>query len=297
MLWLWATLAASATQTARNATQSALTARIGTLGATQVRFLFGLPFALVFLALAVWITGESPPALSASSAGFITLGAVAQIAATALMLRAMAGSGFAIVTAWIKSEPVLVAVIGAAVLGDPLSLPALGAIAIATIGVLVMTMKPGLASQLWRDGRPAAMGLAAGALFGLAAIGFRGGILSLPDGSFLIRASTALVAGLALQSGLLLLWMMLFDRPAIRACLAVWRASLGAGALGALASQLWFIGFSLTSAANVRTLALIEVVFAQAYARLVLGQRTTPRQLAGMAILMTGVALLLNVQP
>ena len=140
------------------------------------------------------------------------------------------------------------------------------------------------------------MGLAAGALFGIAAIGFRGGILALPEGGFLIRASTALVLGLALQSLLLGLWMALFDRPAIRACLVVWPASLGAGFLGALASQFWFIGFSLTSAANVRTVALIEVVFAAVYARLVLGQSPTQRQLSGMAILMAGVALLLQVQ-
>ena len=175
-------------------------------------------------------------------------------------------------------------------------LPALAAIALATAGVLVMSVKPGGAGQMRRDGRAAAMGLAAGALFGVAAVGFRGGILALPEGGFLIRASTALVIGLALQAGLLGLWMALFDRPAIRACPAVWRASLGAGVLGALASQFWFIGFSLTSAANVRTVALVEVVFAQVLARLLLGQRTTARQLVGMAILLAGVALLLHLQ-
>ena len=296
MLWVWATLAASATQTARNAAQSSLTARIGTLGATQVRFLFGLPFALVFLGLMVWATGERPPPVPLSSFAFIALGAVAQIAATALMLCSMAGAGFAVTTAWIKTEPVMVALFAAAVLGDPLGLPALAAIALATAGVLVMSVKPGGAGQMRRDGRAAAMGLAAGALFGVAAVGFRGGILALPEGGFLIRASTALVIGLALQAGLLGLWMALFDRPAIRACPAVWRASLGAGVLGALASQFWFIGFSLTSAANVRTVALVEVVFAQVLARLLLGQRTTARQLVGMAILLAGVALLLHLQ-
>jgi len=296
MLWFWATLAASATQTARNAAQSALTARIGTLGATQVRFLFGLPFAAAFLGLAVVLTGERPPAIPLRSAAFVGLGAIAQIAATALMLRAMAGSGFAVTTAWIKTEPVMVALFAAAVLGEPLGLPTLSAIALATSGVLMMTLKPGVAGQMWRIGGPAVMGLAAGALFGVAAIGFRGGILALPDGSFLIRATTALVLGLALQSLLLGLWMAVFDRPAIRACLAVWRASLGAGFLGALASQFWFIGFSLTTAANVRTVALIEVVFAQLVGRYLFGQRTTARQLAGMAVLVAGVALLLLVQ-
>ncbi len=296
MLWLWATLAAAATQTARNAAQSALTATLGVIGATQVRFLFGLPFAAAFLGLATLTTGEPVPTPTPGAIAFIAVGAVAQIAATALMLRVMASQSFAVTTAWIKTEPVMVALIAAAVLGDPLSLPALAAIALATAGVLITTLKPGVAARMWRDGAPAAMGIAAGLLFGLAAIGFRGGILALPEGGFLMRASTALVLGLALQCAMLLAYMILFDRAAIRACLGVWRASLGAGCLGALASQFWFIGFSLTTAANVRTVALVEVVFAQITARVLFGQRTTARQLAGMAILMAGVALLLQTQ-
>ncbi len=293
MLWLWATLVAALAQTGRNLAQSALTARLGTIGATQVRFLFGLPFAVVFLGLAVLATGERVPTLTLPAFGFVAMGAVAQIAATALMLRLMASQSFAVTTAWIKTEPVIVALTAAALLGDALTWPALGAIALATLGVLVMTVKPGAAAQLTQV-LPAATGLLAGGLFGLAAIGFRGGITALPDGGFLIRASTALVVGLALQSAILLVWMLLFDRPAIAACLRVWRASLGAGFLGAFASQFWFIGFSLTTAANVRTVALIEVVFAQLLARWRLGQRTTPQQLVGMALLMAGVGWLLQ---
>lgn len=296
MLWLWATLAAAATQTARNAAQASLTASLGVIGATQVRFLFGLPFAGIFLALAALTTGEAIPTPTPRALAFIGVGAVAQIAATALMLRVMAQQSFAVTTAWIKTEPVMVALIAAAVLGDPLTLPALAAIALATAGVLITSVKPGVAGQMWRASAPAAMGIAAGVLFGLAAIGFRGGILALPEGGFLIRASTALVIGLALQSALLLAYLAAFDRPAIRACLAIWRASLGAGFLGALASQFWFIGFSLTSAANVRTVALVEVVFAQITARVLFNQPTSPRQLIGMAILMAGVALLLHTQ-
>ena len=63
-LWAWITLAGAVAQTGRNATQSGLTARLGTLGATNTRFLFGLPFACLFLALAVWFTGETPPDLT-----------------------------------------------------------------------------------------------------------------------------------------------------------------------------------------------------------------------------------------
>ena len=294
MSWVLATLIAAAAQTARNATQNGLTRAIGTVGATQVRFLFGLPFAVVFLGLTTLATGDAIPAIPLRSLGFTTMGAVAQIGATALMLAVMKSQSFAITTAWIKTEPVLVALIAAAILGDPLTAPALAAIILATSGVVLMSLKPGTGARLWQETTPALMGLTAGALFGLAAIGFRGGILALPSGGFLIRASTILVLGLALQCAILLVWMTLFNRAAIRASIAVWPRSLGAGFLGAFASQFWFIGFALTSAANVRTLALIELIFASAVSRLWFHQPLGGRQILGMAIILAGVGLLLQ---
>ena len=57
MLWAVFTLIAAAAQTARNAMQRELTATLGTVGATHVRFLFGFPFALVFLAGVMMVTG------------------------------------------------------------------------------------------------------------------------------------------------------------------------------------------------------------------------------------------------
>lgn len=295
-LWVLAALIAALAQTARNAAQAGLTRVIGTVGATQVRFLFGLPFAIVFLALALLVTGEALPVPTLRSLGFTTLGALAQIAATALMLVVMKSHGFAVTTAWLKTEPVMVALVAAAVLGDPLSVPMLAAIVIATAGVLIMSVRPGTGGALWRQGGPALAGIMAGALFGLSAIGFRGGITALESGSFLMRATTVLVQSLGLQAGLLTVWLALFDRKALRGSVAVWRSSLLAGFLGAFASQFWFIGFSLTSAANVRTVALVEVVFAQIVARRLFGQAGSWRQLLGMAVIMLGVGLLLRLQ-
>jgi drug/metabolite transporter (DMT)-like permease len=146
------------------------------------------------------------------------------------------------------------------------------------------------------EAAPAATGLLAGLLFGVAAIGFRGGILGLEGGGFLIRAATILVLSLVIQSATLLLWCLLRDRPTLAASLAHWRPSLLAGFLGAFASQFWFIGFSLTSAANVRTLALVEVLMALAVSALVFRQPVNWRQVVGMTIVVTGVAMLLWLQ-
>src|SRR3546814_5091701 len=89
--WVWipATLVAAAAQAGRNAVQRSLTATLGTLGATQVRFLFGFPFALLFLAVVLAIDGGGAPGGGTEFMLFVLGGAVAQITATALMLAAL----------------------------------------------------------------------------------------------------------------------------------------------------------------------------------------------------------------
>jgi uncharacterized membrane protein len=63
--------------------------------------------------------------------------------------------------------------------------------------------------------------------------------------------------------------------------------------MGALASQLWFLAFALATAASVRTLALIEVLFAQLVACYGFGQRASAREAIGMVLVVAGVALLI----
>ncbi|SFA39878.1 EamA-like transporter family protein [Paracoccus halophilus] len=288
-MWILATLIAAAAQTGRNAAQRRLTAELGTMGATAVRFLFGLPFAVLFLA-ALSLTG-AVPLPGTASLGWTALGATSQIAATALMLMTMESRGFGVTTALIKTEPVTLAIIGAILLAEPLGPARMAAIAIATLGVLLMS------GTDWRRGnwRAAALGIAAGALFGLSAIGFRGAILALPHGGEAIRAATILTLSLILQSAIMLVWLSLLDRPALTGIARHWRGSLGAGFLGALASLFWFLGFALTAAANVRTLALIEIPMAQLVSGRVFREGASPRHLAGMCLIVLGVAALVAI--
>jgi drug/metabolite transporter (DMT)-like permease len=297
--WLWVpvTIVAAALQVGRNAVQKGLTAELGTLGATQVRFVFGLPFAVVFLLLAWQITGANWPVLTSDFAAFVSLGAVAQIAATALMLAAMRIRDFVVVTVWIKTEPVQIAIFSVLVLGDPLSLSTAAAILIATLGVIWMVYRPGqLSSKDPQAYRPILLGLASAAAFAVAAVGFRGAILALPEGNFLIRASWALVCSLIIQSLILILWLSWREPQTWQRCMAAWRQSIWGGFLGAAGSQAWFIGFALTTAANVRTLALVEVFFAHFLSRRLFNGTTSRQEKVGMALIVVGVGALLWLQ-
>lgn len=290
--WLWAifTVVAAAAQTARNAMQRSLTATLGTIGATHVRFLYGFPFALVFLGLAHAVIPEPAPALHATFFAWTLVGALAQIAATALMLSAMQDRSFVVATAYTKTEPVLVALVGVAVLGDHLSAVAWIAIAIATIGILVMSIRPGAGAAL----KPALLGVGSALMFGLAAIAFRGAILSLGAESFVLAASTTLAFGLGLQALILSAYLALRDPQGLRAILKAWRVSVVAGFLGAFASQFWFLAFALETVAKVRTLALVEVIFAGLVSGAIVKQATSPRDGFGIVLIVAGVALLLT---
>ncbi|MTH79529.1 DMT family transporter [Paracoccus aestuariivivens] len=289
MFWIPVTLIAAAAQTARNAAQRGLTLEIGTMGATAVRFIFGLPFAIAFLAL--WSLWHRIPVPDTTVLGWVTLGSLAQIAATALMLVTMKSRGFGVTTALLKTEPVTLALTGAMVLAEPLGPVRMAAIATATAGVVLMS------GANWRGGgwRAAVLGIFAGALFGLSAIGFRGGILALPFGDQPTRAATILVLSLAMQTAIMAIWLVLADREALRGIAFNWRDSLRAGFLGAFASLFWFLGFALTSAANVRTLALVEVLMAQLVSGRIFREKASPRQYLGMALIVIGVAALIAV--
>jgi len=53
------------------------------------------------------------------------------------------------------------------------------------------------------------------------------------------------------------------------------------------------LAFAIATAASVRTLALVEVLFAQAISRFVFGQPTSRREAVGIVLIVVGVILLI----
>jgi drug/metabolite transporter (DMT)-like permease len=220
---------------------------------------------------------------------WVIAGALTQIAATALMLAAMSDRSFVVVFAYIKTEPVQVALFGLVFLGDVVSPAMAAAIVIATAGVVIMALKPGTKADI----KSTLLGLAAGAMFAASAIGYRGAILVLELPSYVLTATFTLAAGLLIQLGMLSLYLRLRSPEVLASILRSWRPSLFAGFMGALASQFWFLALAVATAASVRTLALVEVLFAQAISRFVFKQPTTAREAVGIVLIVIGVVLLL----
>jgi drug/metabolite transporter (DMT)-like permease len=296
-VWLWIPVAlwAAFAQTLRNVAQRQLTRELGALGATLVRFLYGLPFAAMWL-LAVHVAGDFDlPAGDLSFLGWVVLGAVSQIAATALLLRVMAERNFTLGVAYSKSEIIQVAVFGFVFLGDRISTIVAIAIALGTAGVLMLA--PADREHPWRalltgwTSRLALLGIASGTGFALSAVGFRGAALALRGTPFLMAAACTLLVAQLVQTLLLGGWLLWRKRDVVVRVLHAWRASLFAGFMGAAASAGWFTAMAIEPVAHVRTLGLTELLFSYVVSRRVFREHLELRELTGIALLTLGLVV------
>jgi drug/metabolite transporter (DMT)-like permease len=290
-LWIPFTVIAALGQVARNAMQRSLTGPLGTWGATNIRFLFGFPFSIVFFVVVVAATGDAVPWPTSAFWPWLLLGALSQIVGTGMMLLAMNDRSFVVTTAYLKTEAIQTAIFGFVFLGDHLTLLKVVAILIATAGVVIAALRPG-AEKGFADLRPTLMGLGAAAAFALSAVGYRGAVIVVPGVTFVTAASYTLVFGLFVQTLMLSIYLLWRAPDVLKKIIGLWKPSLLAGFMGAFASQFWFLAFALTAAANVRTLALVEVLFAQAVAYYTFKQPISARELAGIVLIVVGVALL-----
>jgi len=293
-LWIPFTITAALGQVARNAMQRSLTGPLGTWGATNIRFLFGFPFSIVFFSVVLAVSGDHLQWPPAAFWPWLLLGALAQIVATGMMLVAMNDRSFVVTTAYLKTEAIQTAIFGFVFLGDHLTTLKVVAILIATVGVVITALRPG-GEKNFAELKPTIIGLVAAAAFALSAIGFRGAIIVVPGVSFVTAASFTLVLGLFVQTLLLTIYLLARAPEILAKIMGLWKPSLFAGFMGAFASQFWFLAFALTAAANVRTLALVEVLFAQGVAYYSFKQPLSARELSGIALIVVGVALLVSV--
>jgi drug/metabolite transporter (DMT)-like permease len=284
----------------RNAAQRHLTGDLGALGATLVRFLYGLPFAVVWLLIA-WlvIPPHSPlPGITVPFVWWTVVASVSQIAATALMLRCMQERNFALGVAYAKTELIQVALFGLVLLGDPVSLATIAAIMIATAGVLLVSLPSETRSLAavargWAS-RAALLGLGSGAAFGMAAVGYRGAALALDTPSIILAAAYSLVWAQAFQSVLLGGYLLWRHSRVVVAVLRAWRVSMLAGSMGAIGSACWFTAMALEPVANVRTLGLIELYFSYFVSHRFFRERLTRAELAGFVLVALGLLAIIG---
>ena len=298
-LWIPITIAAAFLQNLRSAAQKHLKAVMGTTGATFVRFGFGFPFALIFVAVLHWFVGYELPTLNGAFFGWALLGALGQIAATFLLIHLFSFRNFAVGTAYSRTEPAQAALFALVFLGERASLGAVAAIAISVVGVMLISvahvavsLRSMLASTVSRN---ALIGLASGTAFGISAVAYRAASLALGGPNFVMQAAVTLAFVISFQTVIMLAWMIWRDRAEIGRIAKAWKPSLFTGFVGASASFGWFAAMTLQQAAVVKSLAQIEMLFTFAATVFFFKEKINRLEVAGCALIVGGILVLLAV--
>jgi len=296
-IWLPASLFGGLFQAWRTALQQRLRAELSVSGAGLVRYLYGLPFAILFAAAWLWWTGDALPPLTPAFFTFSGVGAITQMAGTILLILAFGHRGFVVGTAFSKTEAIQAALVTALFFGERLPLLAWAGIMAGVAGVLTLALAgSGLSSrQVWQALRqPAALcGLGAGSMFACAAIAIKLATARLPDLDVVASALVTLVIVMAMQSVLHLAWIVARDRGTLGAVAKSWRSSSQVGLLSALGSACWYTGFASAPAALVRIVGQVEVIFTIGFAHFYLREPVRWHEAAGLLLVAIGVVLAL----
>lgn len=297
-LWIVISIAAALFQTVRFMLQKQLSlVQLSAAGATFARFVYSAPILCALLA--VWLgLGEARVALP--MAGFWAYGAIggaAQITATVLTVLLFKRRNFAVGVTFIKVEVVMTALVGMVVLGDKVSLPGLAAILIGVAGVLVLSGPQVEGNILNRLITPsAALGLAAGALFGVSAVSYRGASLLVAAEDPFLRALVTLAAVTTMQTLAMAVWLVWREAGEIGRVFDAWTRAGWIGLTSMAGSFCWFTAFTLQNAAYVKAVGQVELIFAVLGSVLFFRERITRREWIGMALLsasILGLVLLL----
>jgi len=299
-LWVPVTIGAAFLQNVRSALQKYLKGRLSTTGATFVRFGFGMPIAIAYVLILHYPIGLPWPEPNLEFVLYVVLGGLTQILATFLLVHLFGFRNFAVGTAYSKTEAIQAAIFGFVILADPLSLGAGIAIVIGFAGVVLISV----AHTALTTGaliaatfsRTAAIGLLSGAMFGISAVGYRGGSLALGGGeeSFMMQAGYTLMWATIFQTVVMLAYMRWMEPGQTTAVLKAWKPASLVGLAGVLGSVCWFTAMTIQSAAYVRSLGQVELIFTFASSYFIFKERPNKTETVGVVLIALGIVVLLQ---
>lgn len=291
--WIAFTILAALMQAVRTAGQKQLTSSVTPMSSTLIRYVFGLPFALIYL---LYITRAELPEVVAAALGngrfivFALAAAVAQIIATVLLVRLFSFRNFTVGTSLAKTEAVQAAVFGTVLFGMPLSLFGWLAVAIGFLGIYIVSMPTG--DQRWEP-RTVLLGTLSGTAFALTSLWIREASLSLEQ-SVLSSAAMTLVFLVSVQSLICVCYTALREPEQFAAIGKRLGLAGFVGLTSALGSVGWFTAMTYQNPALVKSLGQVEFIFTLLLTTLFFKERITVRELLGVAAIVCSVILILQ---
>lgn len=264
----------------RNAFQKQLSKEVKVAGVTLARFIWASPLAALYLwALYQWQPAPFPQ-VNGNFAGYIIGAALAQILATALMVKLFMLRNYAIGAGLAKSEAVLAAVLGVMFFSEALT--PLAWLGVALGGGAVFLLSGASLRQLsWPV---MLLGVSSGLAFALTSLWVRQAslVLGVP---FPHGAAWVLLLVILLQTVLLLLWLSVKDRLTLQALWQRPTLTLLVSVTSCVGSVGWFTAMSLESVALVKTLGQVEVLFMLLISTFVLKEKLVRNDHVGLALI------------
>ncbi len=294
--WILLTIAAAFSQNLRFMLQKQLkSTRLSVSGATVARFFYSAPLVGLLALGYLQSFGLSMPATQPAFWLYVITGGLAQIVGTLCVVALFSQRNFTVGLTFKKTEVIQAAIFGFLILGETISGWGMAALATGFAGLILLADRPQATGPLWQRvaNRATAIGLLSGAAFAVSAVAYRGAMLAMASEDTFLRASLTLAVVTVFQSAVMLVWLRLFEPGEITRLLGAWRVAVLMGVASLVGSLCWFSAFALQSAAYVKGLGQIEILFGAAASYFWYKERSTWREITGITVLMASVLLLI----
>ena len=298
MNWIVITIFGAFFQNLRSSLQKKLNTNLSTITSTYVRFAFALPFAtLLFFIYFRNFETISVILVQSNFVYYTILGSVFQIIFTFILLYLFKFSNFVVGTALSKTEVIQVAIFEYFLLKDKLNIFGVFGIIIATVGVIIISVKD---LKLFFNNffsKTTLIGLTTGLFLALSVVYFRAAALSLENfSSNFEKAISTLFFGLVIQTFTITIYLFIFERSEFRKLYNNKFESCLAGFAGFMATMTWFYAFTLVQASFVRALGQIEIFFSYLSSKYFFKEKITISEIVGILIFVSGVMLMLSTK-
>ena len=295
----WAVIAiiAAIAQSLRTMCQKLLTPHVGELGASFSRFIYGIPFAWLWVLTICSMTGNSLPNMTFLFIALVGLAGILQILFTILLIMMFNHRNYAIGIALSKTEILQTAILEAILIGYTASFSIMGAIAIGLIGIALLSyqkveFKIGIKSHLFFSPTHF-LGIGAGAALALANIFYFKATILLNSDLIVINASFTAAISISLQTIMLGSYLVFREPGQLMLCLANWKIGFFIGITAVISSTAWFFAFAMFHLGAVRAVGQIELIISILFSWLFLKEKITLLEVIGISILGVSIVIVL----
>jgi drug/metabolite transporter (DMT)-like permease len=291
--WIAFTVLAAIMQAVRTAGQKQISSTVSPMGATLVRYVFGLPFAIAYLLFISQFTAIDLFSEALTNPRFIIYGlmaGVAQIVATVLLVKCFSFRNFTVGTSFAKTEAIQTAIFGMLLFGSALSALGWLAVAVGVLGIFIVSI-PTKTGQ-WEP-MNVVLGTLSGTAFALTSLWLREASLSL-ELPALKSAAVTLVFMVSAQAIMCMAYIAVREREQFFAIRKRIKLAWFVGLTSALGSVGWFTAMTLQNPALVKSLGQIEFIFTLLLTTFFFKEKVTRRELTGVLAIVASVLLILQ---